>query len=84
MQKTAATINLKDFNKYKPGDITPGLNVQLHNGAEAVHLKVLRLDPKGTGKFIGELTTYFIRDVAGLKKGDLVMANVKNIDIIYN
>lgn len=60
--ETKILNTLKEFNKFKLKDITPGLNVQAHNGHEAVHLEILRIDPKKTGKFIARLTSFFIKD----------------------
>lgn len=73
---------LKDFNKYEIKDIGPGTQVQLHNGFEWVHCEVVRLDPKWSGKFIGKLTTYFVKDV-WLTKWDLIIAHTKNIYFIF-
>jgi len=80
--KVAIIKNLVIYNNYKKEDIKPGQDVQCHNGQEAVHIKILRIDPKNTGKFIGKLTTYFIKHAAGLKKDDLVLAGVENIYLI--
>lgn len=78
-----ATISyLKVFNKFSEKDLKVWLNIQLHNWNEAVHIEILRLDPKKTWKFIGRLTTYFIKEI-WLQKWDLVFANANNIDLIY-
>lgn len=85
MKAEAKTIkSLKDYNIFTMKDLEVGKHVQMHNWFEWVHCEIMRIDPKGSGKFIGKLTTYFIKDWHWLKKWDLIMAHFKNIERINN